>query len=507
MAKYLEQLKLIKNSKDQKILVLGLGVENQQFLEWLLKIQDLSPDKIILADKKPITLEFAKVEDFECFFGDNYLESLQQLTINMVIKAPGIWSLRPELEEFRKLHGHDSILSSLTFFMEEYREQIIGVTGTKGKTTTSSLIYYLLKDDHEIYYCGNTTGISPYQFWENSKAYFIIELSSFQLQDLAYAKISPKFAVVTNYFIDHLDQHGTKEEYWKAKDAIFEFQTLDDYFVAHDQIWNNIQKREIDSEASFEFVKYTTGYPDNEFMLTKILEDGISLNFKTKLLGEHNVQNLCLALIICECVEISKTDKSHKPNLAEVLKRLMSCRLFYHQRLLLFEPIHGRLELVKTIIKNGVTINFYNDNAATEPDAVTAALRALTQNPAEKLYLICGGKIKQGDYEDLVYTLWDKISSNLIFKMDLLSEVGQELDRIDKTLFDNPVASHGLSAGGNVRDFLNTKLDLGELLNSSRHTGFKTLNILFSPGGSSFNEFKNYFEREKLFLEWVERTE
>ncbi len=383
----------------KKILILGFGCENQQFLDWLIQIANFDPDQILIADKKNPNsqnleiLQKLEIKQENCSFGENYLDILKDFTkIEFVFKSPGIWSEYPELEFFReqkaefdqanniekigdfnqnleievfgqidKKNGQNSqlildksetknpikierILSPLCFFMTKFREQIIGVTGTKGKTTTSSLIEHFLKAkiadfgnknllianhmtdvDHpthlnekiwiykpKVHYCGNTSGVSPYNFWTNLEQtvdleeFFVVELSSFQLQDLGYSEISPKFAVISNYFVDHLDQHLHKFEYWKAKSQIFLHQKPTDFLISNeqfleqteyigDQIYSELGNSKI---ADFYFDK-----PSNcEFIIISEVSKFLKQFYKTSLLGEHNWQNLVNALFVSEIV-------------------------------------------------------------------------------------------------------------------------------------------------------------------------------------------------------------
>ena len=133
--------------KNKQILLLGLGGEIWQFLNWLIEVVKFDPKQIVLADgKEQIDFKNYQKSDFgEVFLGKNYLESLQNPDLELVFKAPGIWSLKPELEQFRHQKGADKVLSSLVFFMQKFQPQIVGITGTKGKSTTASLTHFLLQ--------------------------------------------------------------------------------------------------------------------------------------------------------------------------------------------------------------------------------------------------------------------------------------------------------------------------------------------------------------------------
>lgn len=455
---YLSKLQHIA-SNNGKILIIGLGQENKQFLNWLLETVKLNPSQITIADLKPQELAGIKIVS-----GDTYLEALNQ-DYDLVVKAPGIWSLKPDLVAYRLRNGHDSIISSLTFFVERFRDSIVMITGTKGKTTTSSWIKHILssKLDIEVKYCGNTTNISPYQFWTDldgagDDRFFVIEASSFQLQDLGVTKLSPKYAVITNLYIDHLDQHSDINEYWLAKDNIYKYQNSEDYLVITEQVSKNLITRNIK--------------PISE--VTVVDEDTITLlksHYNMNLVGDHNWSNLGLAIQVANNINDSEID----------LQALINT----------FEPPKGRLELVRTYISEDKEFRFYNDNTATEPDAVMAAINALTSNDQE-LVLILSGKVKQGNYTQLAELIKSKLSNNTLSKVFYFGDVGNvmyEMVNGEKHEFES------------FKEFLNKATTIDELSLSDS----KVVNVLFSPAGSSFDEFENYIVRGEGYLNWVSK--
>ncbi|GAB4143827.1 MAG: hypothetical protein OHK0017_01690 [Patescibacteria group bacterium] len=522
----------------QKIAIIGLGKENIQFLEWLIKVVKLDSEKLILLDSKDLNQEAKEVLDElnfngEIKTGEDYLEHLSRDEIEIVFKAPGIWSLKPEFISFRQKKGEDRVVSSLCFFMHKFRNQIIGVTGTKGKSTTSSLINYLINNldkpnpsrptyaaslqlqEQRVrsYYCGNTTGISPYQFWTSLEQkidpsiYFVVELSSFQLQDLGYSKISPKFAVITNYFIDHLDQHSTKEEYWAAKDNLFRFQKPEDVLIYSPIILN---KTSLGSRLEQQFLIDTD----------KINE--ITSGMRLPLIGEHNRANTAQACIMVEAVRSGKAYAwmSLRQNLAKYSDTLKS-----------FSGLPHRLEFVRglneRIFLEGqefpFRINFYDDGAATEPDAVMAAVNGLTQNKNQYLWLFVTGVDKGPDVTDLARLIFQKEISNSLYRANYCGKIGQRLlseiyaqmgSRMQEPVENfHEAVENSFKSVENLRQnferWLNNKIedyrDLGQnleinkLLNQSEFI----LNIVLSPCGSSFDEFPNYIVRSEWWVEHI----
>ena len=478
---YFDRLIEIKNDPTKKLAVLGLGVENWQFVSWAIEVAGLRAAQLILIDQRetlaipPQYTNLENVNQAEYIGGSDYLKWFLTNTAELVVKAPGIWSLKPELNVYREKHGSDSIISSLTFFVEKFRELIIGVTGTKGKTTTCSLITHLLKESplgKQIEYCGNTTNISPYKFWTSladtlDNYIFVMELSSFQLQDFGMAGLSPKFAGITNYYIDHLDQHASEEEYHSAKSNIFRFQKSGDVVVLPDYIRSDQFLRYANSEL-IKDLSYSILCPD--------LAD--TIHFKTSLKGEHNRSNLATALLLLQGIfRYCKLENKLTPE-------------YIQTKLDSFEPPKGRLELIQTFVKSGVNFNFYNDNTATEPDAVCACVETLTQN-GDKLILITAGKVKQGNYPKLIETLQLKNSS--ILNIYYCGQVGKKLQEMQS------LTTQDLS----LKIHLSSNWDYNKIVQGYNLVEGSHINIALSPGGSSLDEFLNYVERGQLYLDWV----
>ena len=488
---YFDKLIAMKNAK-AKIGIVGYGLENKQFLQWLTKVINYPEDLIIIYDQNVNTTAQINYPLSNIITGSNYLNTLLTDNCVLIIKAPGIWSLHPKLEEFRKKSGRDTIISSLTFFIEKFRNIIVGVTGTKGKTTTSSLIKHLLdkNSNKAIHYCGNTTNVSPYQFWPiNDKkniedtiknCIFVIELSSFQLQDLGNTNISPSFSVITNYYVDHLDQHNNELEYWMAKDNIFKYQIDSDYLITSQNAFTNFETRKSLSKIKSKSITLSTEECKK-----------ISLQYNSPLDGAHNESNAAIAILASNII-LAKERKTIKIN---DLKD--------------FPTPKGRLEKVSAYTINNKKIIFINDNTATEPDAVCACLETLV-NKDKLTILILGGKIKQGNYPKLV----SKIKSNdskdspisewmergVYLKSSNLAVVacGQVGSLIRDNLCYADVKKTYL-----LKNFFNrdgAKI-IKDLVTESQ---FSQIDVVLSPGGSSFDEYNNYLERDKDYLTFVD---
>jgi UDP-N-acetylmuramoyl-L-alanine---L-glutamate ligase len=476
---YLEDL---TDELSHPILLFGFGEENRQFYEWLTVAANVTASDIIITDARDTVdyLEQLKIQEVEVYkkevekcgegcsnqvsfrspsiyTGQDYLKYLKKDNIKKIFKSPGIWSLLPELEEHRQIYGDDSILSPLHFFVQKYRNNIIGVTGTKGKTTTASLITHALKKfGKKVEYCGNTVGVSPYKFWDNSSeidedTYFVIELSSFQLQDLGYSKLSPKYAAITNYYIDHQDQHATPEEYWAAKDNIFRYQQPGDVCIKNAQI----------VERSLPSARQT--------LVDQMYADTIKNTIHSPLIGIHNDMNMAVAVVMLQKILFVSLE-----DLAGVFVD--------------FVPVPHRLQLVRTIQHGGLEICFYDDGAATEPQAVISAINALTTDENEHLWLHITGKDKGGDLGELKQLIELKSANGKIFRADYCGEIGGKLSGAKTLSFKDKITT-GFSEFNEIVSTLN----------------FGKLNVVLSPCGSSFDEFTNYKERSQWWVDQVQK--
>lgn len=198
----------LKDLEKKSILILGMGRESKATLNFLKK--KFPGKRIEVADQKD---------------GPDYLDHLNDYDV--IIKSPGI----PYLPEIKKAKESGKIITSATnIFFENFKGKIIGVTGTKGKSTTASLIYEVLKNGGlDVYLVGNIGQPSIKLLDELSDHSIVVfELSSFQLADLTK---SPQIAVITNIYPEHLDWHGNFEEYKKAKENIFKYQNGKDVLI------------------------------------------------------------------------------------------------------------------------------------------------------------------------------------------------------------------------------------------------------------------------------------
>lgn len=503
---YLNQL-IQLNQSNRKIAIIGFGKENQQFLDWLLNVVGFNPINIIIADQNVDTILNqdlnSKLVNSNLYFGDSYLDCLLDSQLDWVFKAPGIHSLKQEFQEFRKKKGDFAVTSGMIFFLEKFKEKIIGITGTKGKSTTSSLTTFLIKKilNLNVEYCGNTTGISPYSFWRDldytpkPEDYWVIELSSFQLQDIGFAKLSPARSIITNYHVDHQDQHQGVPEYWLAKDQIFIHG--ENYLVANQQIVGKSQLKK-----------------DNILLFSEESARLVTNKLSFHLPGEHNLMNLAEALAI-----VANVQNKDNNTVDEVLNWVEINRDNINTHLPNFQGLPHRFELIrqdklKIKIRNlDKTLNliWVDDGYATESDAVVAAIKSVPSTFGHFLWLWLAGVDKGSGLKGLVDSILEKQIHSELYSVEYCGSVGKrtlsELYETVGTKQDFPLVKLKDTVESELTSlaFIAEKFskwienylfeleqsDQNDVLDELLSLKELSLHIVLSPSGSSFDEFKN----------------
>jgi len=424
-------------SKKDKVLILGFAREGQSTKNFL---QQRYPDlRIDTADQKD---------------GPDYLKNLPNYKI--IIKTPGISPHKPEIEAAKK--AGVIFTSHMQIFLDVCpSKNTIGVTGTKGKSTTTSLIYAVLKSNNLPCVLVGNIGQSALDFLSEitPDTWVVMELSSYQLLDLS---VSPHLAVLQAIFPDHLDYHTDFNEYQKAKANIFKFQKPGDYLIYNSGNPNTQQ--------------LVTQFPNSHKLLPFDLSD-FDPNIITKLLGDHNKLNIIPSLIISRLLKLPK-------------------KLTY-QAIEDFHPLDTRLELVTT--KNG--IRFYADTLATIPEATIAAIDALHPNVET---LIAGGHERKQNYLELAKKILDSKIKTLI----LFPATGPRIAAEIKHLTSNPSPEirRGESKGvrfyhtDNMKEAVRFALD---------HTASGKI-CLLSPAAPSFTLFKDYKDEYNQYKQAIAST-
>ena len=301
--------------------------------------------------------------------GEEYLEHLEEYDV--IIKAPGISFVGMDISEY----AH-KITSQLELLLEFFDVFTIGVTGTKGKSTTSTLIHQILQDQEKKSVLLGNIGVPVFDYIEELKEDMIVvlEMSSHQLE---YMKTSPDIAILLNIFPDHLDHYNSYEEYAKAKCNIYKYQKEEDYFLynADNETIQKVLEKARGKEYAVSFlgkVKSKIYLKDNTiFWGDKPIYD---TQEPRKLVGDYILNNIMFALGVSEILELDakKTAKTISQ----------------------FDPLRHRLQLVGNY--NGVS--YYDNSIATIPKATIEAVKAL-QNVDT---LIIGGMDRGIDYTELI---------------------------------------------------------------------------------------------------------
>ena len=421
---------ILNRLRGKRILILGFGREGKSSFHFVQKY--LPNAEVAVADKNE--LEGVK------HFGNYYLESMYDYDI--VIKTPGI-----SLKDF-DTKGVE-ITSQTDLFLSQFHAQTIGISGTKGKSTTTSLIYHLLKSSGRDAILTGNIGIPCFDIMEDIKPDSIVvyELSAHQLE---YVHNSPHVGVLLNVFEEHLDHFGTFERYKSAKLNLLRFMGEDDTAIIHDMLINDAL-RVIASKAKQSRV--FTQYDFDEI-------DRSALPMK----GEHNYLNVKAALLACDAYGV---------DYRELIPYLYT-----------FKPLEHRLEPVGTF--GGVT--FVNDSISTIPQAAISACKALQKVD----FLLLGGFDRGIDYQPLVDYLKENPVPHLLFTGKAGERMMQLMDGI---LTGSMIKVHESVEGPSLFNYSNMEEAFAYLKDHAKQGDV----CLLSPAASSYDQYKNFEERGRKF--------
>lgn len=369
------------------------------------------------------------------------------VTADLVVQNPDVPNDSPYLTAARR--HRVSIETDIGIFFELVpRKRIVGVTGTKGKSTTASLIASLLRIRHPGTVLAGNIRTSVLEVLERVRegTPVVLELSSWQLEGLARHRKSPHVAVITNVLQDHLNRHPTLRSYIEAKRHIIRFQQPGDYAVLN---------ADLRRYAAF---RSRVGRAANRWFSWRSVPKRYSAAWR--LVGLHNLGNLAAALEVAKIYRLPQ---------AGVLSALRA-----------FHGLPGRLEQVR--IRDD--IRFYNDTTATAPDATIAAVRSFPD--PEKLILIAGGTDKRLDYEPLGAFLAAYVPKALVLLPGTATDkLRMALERCGAKM--PVIAAHSMSAAVRQASRLAQAGDA----------------VVLSPGAASFGLFQHEFERGERFVEAV----
>ena len=444
----------------RRVTVIGMGVSNIPLIKLLLR----AGVKVTVRDRSPRERLAEQAQELESLgakliLGEEYLQNLDG---SIIFRTPGLSPNTPELLEAAQ--RGISLSSEMEVFFQTCPSHLIGVTGSDGKTTTTTIIAELLKEAGQNVYVGGNIGKPlladvPDMVEED---YAVLELSSFQLMTMEQ---SPQIAVVTNVSPNHLDYHHTMEEYVRAKKNIFLHQGRGDRLVLN---YDNPGTRAMEAEAVC---------PVTWFSRKERLEEGVYLRDGAiwltneqgsrevlpleliQLPGDHNIENYMAAIAAVDGIVPDK------------------CVRAVAQR---FQGVEHRIEFVREL--DGV--RWYNDSIGTSPSRTTACLESFPQ----KVILIAGGYDKGVPFTQLGIEIVDRVKT-LVLTGDTAPAIRQAVEEAPGY---GPHTPDIFMAG-----------DLAGAVKEARAAAEPGDIVILSPACAAFDRFKNFMERGQVFKQLV----
>ncbi|MEK6299268.1 MAG: UDP-N-acetylmuramoyl-L-alanine--D-glutamate ligase [Acidobacteriota bacterium] len=465
---------ILQQLEQRRVVLLGFGVEGQATYEFL---RSRFPNKALgIADRRPLAdleitpqaLSRLKSDgNVAAHCGENYLDALEDYDV--VVKTPGISKTNAAL--FAAVERGALLTSHTEIFFEMFdHRRIIAVTGTKGKSTTTSLAYKLAREGGLDVILGGNIGEPPLIHLDQAtgNTVFVLELSSYQLEPL---RRSPHIAVLLNIVPEHLDYHASFAEYASAKEKITKFQNESDFLVYNSDFPVPIEIAErgrargvpFSVKRALDFGCYLEG--DRIIFADGRAQKEILRTADIPLIGAFNVQNVCGA-VAAAAIAGASTEA-----MADSVRS--------------FKPLPHRLEYIGEY--SG--IRFYNDSISTVPESALSALEALG---AGVQTLILGGHERHLDYADFARGLLASKVENLI----LFSPTGKRM-------------WEAVESAAGTDEFKLTAFPvetMGEAVRLAfEHTKHGRI-CLLSPASPSYGKFKDYRERGDAFKKHVEEV-
>jgi len=459
--------KILSEYKNKKIVVMGLGINGGgvEAAKWFalrganVLATDLRNEEIL----KPSLQKLKKFKNISFVLGQHRKKDFQKA--DLIIKNPGAPKDSPYLEIARE--NHIPIESDFSLFFKLCPSKyLIGVTGSKGKSTLASLIYNIFKKFNKQTQLAGNIRISPLAVLnkvKNVNVPVVSELSSWQLEDSSGAKRSPHIAIITNILHEHLNRYKNFQEYVKAKKLIFKFQSKNDFLILNYQ--DKILRKIADSKESKSLP--IACLPAGRARQVKIIfynkspkKELAFLGGKNpQILGKHNLEHIMAAVTVAKIFKISES--------------------IYKKTILEFHGLSGRLEFIREI--NGT--KYYNDTTATMPDAATVSIETLIEShklkPSQTV-LVAGGTDKNLNYKNLAKTIKKYVGRVEFLEGNATNKLEKELKKIKFSNFT-------------------IYSDLKKAIMSAKKFSNPRGVVLFSPGAASFGMFKNEFDRGDEF--------
>ena len=443
----------------KKVAIIGMGVSNLPLLDYFYN----KNAKVTVFDKKVLpdeTMEKINKYRYEFDIGDECLSKLNEFDI--IFRSP---SALPTMPELAKAVEQGAILTSeIEMVLKLAPCKVIGVTGTEGKTTTTTLINEIVKKSGRKTYLGGNMGKPIFTKIRNIKPenIIILELSSFQLSDM---DISPDISVVTNIYPDHLNVHKSYEEYREAKKNIFKHQSENGIVVLN---YDNEFTREFAKEANGKVIFFSSKEKlDDGFIYDKAdgtikyCEDGVRRHIikkeDIKLRGIHNYENICAAIAATSSIVDVDTQ----------IKAIEE-----------FTGVEHRLEFVRELNN----VKWYNDSIGTSPASTIAGLNSFD----EDIILLAGGSDKGLDYEEVGKTIARKVRALI-----LTGPTSEKIENATKQALNGK--SIEIYYTSNMQESVNLAKDIAKAGDV----------VLLSPASASFDLYKNFEDRGHQFKDCV----
>ena len=450
--------------KARKVAIIGLGVSNLPLIDYFHE----KKSNVTVFDSREIgeiSKEIIdKITDYamEMSLGKNYLAKLHNF--DLILRSPSCLPTTPELEE--EANRGAIVTTEVELLMKMCPCQVIGVTGSDGKTTTTTLISEILKKAGYHCYVGGNIGTPLFtklnKIVPDDKV--VLELSSFQLMGM---EVSPDISVITNITPNHLNVHKDFEEYIEAKKNIFKYQTRDGILILN---YDNEITKNCAPEAKGKVIffsskqKLDNGYIVDEDVI-KECEDKLRkhiVNIKeVTIRGMHNYENICSSLAATKTLVDEETA-------VEVIKK--------------FPGVEHRIEFVRKIND----VKWYNDSASTTPFRTISGLNAFD----EEIVLIAGGADKNLDYTPMAGPILKKVKTLIL--------MGQTAGKIF-----NAVKQEQEKQNKEINIYMANSLSQAVIL--AKRYAIPNQIVLFSPASTSFDMFKNMYDRGNQFKEIVKK--
>jgi len=450
--------------KGKKVLILGLGqYPKGSGISAALFVVHHGADVLVTDQKteKELAANVKRLKKFKNVrfrLGEHRLEDVRWA--ELIIRNPRVRPDSPEMKLAAKLGI--PVESDVSLFLKRCSAQVVGITGTRGKSTTSTLVAEMLKASKKRVWLGGNILVSPLTFVDKVKPQDIVvlELSSWLLETTGAAGISPAVACVTNMMRDHLNTYSGMEDYAEAKAQIFRHQSAADIVVLNgDDDYGKEWMTEVPGRVVV-FSKKKRKESDawiagNELILRDGVNDvQLAALDRLKIFGEHNHLNMLAAVL---------TAKAAGASIAAIRKTLAS-----------FKGLADRQEIVA--VKRGIT--YINDTTATTPDGTIAAIRALTPR-FKTVRMIIGGADKELEFEELAKELKKH-------KTDIVVLPGTAHAKLLEALKKGRVLHQDVASLKDAVVALQSRAEHGDA-------------IVLSPGCASFGMFKNEFDRGVQF--------